>query len=164
MRQLDDDDELLLDQARSALAAIEMDGKIHRGRVDPIWRAIAADLLNDEDAARWARRIAKNVVRDVLDDKSQDRDDRALKALCLIGQGQDPNVGHTAAMLEVILAFERLAGAQARLLGHSVKSMPTKDRKRYLLRSMRAAGCYAGLPYASARKRLDRLLEKMTAG
>jgi hypothetical protein len=158
MRQLDENEELLLLSARDALAAIELDGKVQRNRVDQIWRAIAADLLNDEDTAVWARRVAKTVVRDVLDDKSQDRDDRARKALGLHGRGQsDDQAGRT---LDAILVFERLACAQANMLGNVREIVPTMKRNRNLLHSMRAAGCYRDLSDSIALGRLRRLLEK----
>ncbi len=161
MRRLDIEEELLLHSARRALAAIEFDGKVQRDRVDPIWRAIAADLLNDEDAARWARRIAQNVVCDVLDDKSQDRDDRALKALGLYGANQHDYRAEKT--LEVILEFERFGGIQAQLQGNVVEGVPSNVRYRNLLRAMRANGCYLGVSDANALKRLKRLLVKLAA-
>lgn len=162
MSQLNDDDAMLLDRARGALATIELDGKIRRDRVDPIWRAIAADLLNDEDTARWARRIAQNVVRHVLDDKSQDRDDRALRALCLYGQGQRDELAERR--LNEVLVFERLAGALELLRGNMKKSLTVKDRELNLLSAMRASGCYHGVSDQNAVKRLRRLMAKRAAG
>jgi hypothetical protein len=157
-RELDDNEQMLLLNARDAIAAIKIDKKIQRVRVDPIWRAIASGLLNDEDTANWARCVARSVVRDVLDDKSQDRDDRALKALGIYGQGQSDD--RTESELEAALTLERLAGAQARLHGKVQEPVTKAERHRNLVRSLRAAGCYRGVPDQAALKRLRRLLQK----
>jgi hypothetical protein len=62
-----------------------------RGPVDTIWRAIAAGVLSDEDTARWARIVAADVVKNVIDNKEvpEERPRRALSALQLSGQADE---------------------------------------------------------------------------
>lgn len=85
-RDIPDQDERLALDALDALRDFDWSSKRpSRGRVDTIWRAIAAGVLSDEDAARWARSIAQDVVEHVIEDTSSDRSERALKALKLSG-------------------------------------------------------------------------------
>lgn len=81
--------ELLLD-AVSALRSFSPSNpeSRRRGRVDAIWRAIAAGILVDEDAAQWAKIVARDVVENVIDTKDdpEDRPKRALAALKLSGR------------------------------------------------------------------------------
>jgi len=159
MRGIEEGEEQLLISACEALTSIERDGKRPRALVDLVWRAIAANILDDADTARWARRIAKDVVANILDDKSFDRDDRALKALGLFGQGQDYAPVVTA--MEQILAFENLAKAQDRLRGEVSKVEPLRHRRRRLLTKLRAYGHFQNISDQSALKRIHRILEKL---
>ncbi len=83
--------ELLLD-AVSALRSFSRSNPrtLRRSRVDAIWRAVAAGILSDEDAARWAKIVAEDVVKNVIDKKNppEDRPKRALAALQLSGREQ----------------------------------------------------------------------------
>lgn len=60
-----------------------------RAQADSIWRAIAAGVLSDASAAKWARWVAKDVVANVIEDTSDQhcRPERALKALKISGKG-----------------------------------------------------------------------------
>ena len=69
-----------------------------RGPIDTIWRAIAAGVLSDEDTARWARIVAADVVKHVIDDKDvpEERPRRALSALQLSSRGGGHYIEETA--------------------------------------------------------------------
>lgn len=105
----DQDERLALD-ALNALRDFDWSSKKpSRGRVDTIWRAIAAGVLSDEDVARWARSIAQDVVEHVIQDTSSDRSERALKALKLSGKAE---AGFSEkAALKGALAIPRLVAA-----------------------------------------------------
>lgn len=80
--------------ALEALDALrEFDPAKHkkRGPIDTIWRAIAAGVLSDEDTARWARIVAADVVKNVIENKEmpEDRPRRALSALQLSGSADE---------------------------------------------------------------------------
>ena len=104
-----DDERLALD-ALEALRNFDWNSrKPSRGKVDVRWRAIATGLLSDEDTARWAQQIAKNVVKHVIEDTSSDRSERALKALKLTGKAEAGYSEQVA--LSGALAVQRLVSA-----------------------------------------------------
>lgn len=100
-----------------------------RGRVDAIWRAIDAEIMCDEDAARWAKIVAENAVKNVIDKKNppEDRPKRALAALQLCGREER----HSADWQHLELALQvigRLAHG-----GHYVPQSPAKRAKALML-------------------------------
>jgi hypothetical protein len=153
MSDWDEEAEEMLFDALDALRAIEVEGKPARRHVDIIWRAIAKGVLNDEDTTKWARRIAGNVVEDVIENKSgqSERARRALAALELHDQGDTRH--RERRILEEILMIQRLASKLNQLTGGE----PIKISRRDLLRAMRAQGCYQGLPDNAALQRMDKL-------
>lgn len=149
------DDELLALDALEALRHIDWSSrKPSRGKVDVIWRAIAAGLLSDEDTARWARQIAKNVVKDVIEDTSSDRPERALKALKLTGKTEAGFSEQIA--LRDALAYRRLTSA---LTGKPFIS-PTPAEAGDLLR---AQGSYLGIKRKAGNDRAGRALKNLLA-
>ncbi len=163
MTGLTDKEEQLLFRALGALKAVENDGSLLRGDVDLIWRAIAANLLNDRDTARWARRIAREVVSNVIDDvgRSEDRPKRALRALRIIGS-RDTNFDELEALKDEI-ANEKYLNGIGRALGLLKDRQKVKFSDLDLLERMRARGFYPNLSNNNALKRLQRLLEKIPA-
>jgi hypothetical protein len=86
---LDEEVRLLMDAVFALRSFCLSDPKSRRrGRVDAIWRAIAAGILVDKDAALWAKIVATDVVKNVIDkkDNAEDRPKRALAALKLSGR------------------------------------------------------------------------------
>lgn len=57
-----------------------------REQSDAIWIAIANNMLPEELVVKWVTWIAKDVVTNVIQNKSSQRADRALKALKLSGR------------------------------------------------------------------------------
>jgi len=158
-----DEDEEVPYEALKALKAVERDGKKGRGPVDLIWRAIADDDLSDEDTARWARSIAQQVVKNVIDDKSGspgERARRALQALRLYGPEDEPY--RERQVLEFILAVEGLSHIEGGGLFERPPNFgPVKFTRSELLGRMRDQGCYDGVRDKDALKRIDRLLEHL---
>lgn len=161
MSGLSDDEEKLLFGALEALKAVENEGSSRRADVDLIWKAIAADLLNDEDTARWARRIAVDIVSNVINDSSspEDRPKRALRALKIIGPEDKNNDAMSALMW--IIETEKYLNALGRIQGLLVDEQYVKFSDNDLLERMRAKGFYSDLSTGNALKRLERLLEKI---
>lgn len=101
--KIDCDEQLAL-AALSALRHFDWNTeKPSRGAVDTIWRAIAQELLSEEETTRWARQIAKSVVQNVIEDKSADRPKRALIALRLHGKAEPDFVSRSILMSEMAL-------------------------------------------------------------
>ena len=117
-----DQAERLALEAIDALRSFDPDKKKpDRGPPDTIWRAIDAGVLSDENTVKWARIVAADVVKNVIDNKadSQDRPKRALLALKLHGPGGQHYIEKRA--LELILGWERF---RALLNGHTY-TVPT---------------------------------------
>lgn len=154
-RDIPDQDERLALDALEVLRDFDWSSKKpSRGRVDTIWRAIAAGVLSDEDAARWARSVAQDVVDYVIQDTSSDRSERALKALKLSGKAE---AGFSEeATLKRTLALPRLAAA---LTGRDFV-VPTSAQAGDILRQ---EGSYVGVPRKAANDRARRVLEKLLA-
>ena len=158
MSRLSEEDEELLFKAREALTAIERDGKRLRARVDLIWRAIAADLLNNMDTARWARRVAKEVVDEVMLTSPEDRPKRALRALNIIGV-EDKNLKESDALKRIFDAEKHL-NMLGRLRGFLKDGQSVNLTGLEIIERMRAEGFYSRISDSNALKRLDRLREK----
>lgn len=154
-RDIPDQDERLALDALEALRDFEWSSKRpSRGKVDTIWRAIAAGVLSDEDAARWARSIAQDVVEHVIEDTSSDRSERALKALKLSGKAE---AGFSEeAALKSALAIPRLGA----LLAGKPFVMPTPAQTADILRQ---EGSYVGVPRKAANDRAGRVLKRLLA-
>jgi hypothetical protein len=140
--------------ACDSLAATRKDGKRSSERSEAIWRAIDADVLCDADVARWCRLIAKDVVANVIADRSERRDDRALQALRL---GRNIQNHAEKAFVRQWLAYWDLGAFQAQ---HEGKPRPAKKEKR-LLAAMRAEGFYDGLTDENAKKRIKTILREV---
>ena len=148
----DQDERLALD-ALEALRDFDWSSrKPTRGRVDTIWRAIAAGVLSDEDAARWARSIAQDVVEHVIQDTSSDRSERALKALKLSGKAEAGFSEEVA--LKSALAIQRLGAA---LTGKSFV-LPTPAQAGDILRE---EGIYTEVKRKAANDRAGRVLKAL---
>lgn len=158
MSRLREEDEELLFRAREALTAIERDGKRLRARVDLIWRAIAADLLNNADTAKWARRVAKEVVDEVMLSSPEDRPKRALRALNIIGV-EDKNLKEAEALKRIFDA-EKYLNMFGRLHGLLKDEQKVNFTDLEIIERMRAEGLYSKLSNSNALKRLARLREK----
>lgn len=154
-RDIPDQDERLALDALEALRDFDWSSKKpSRGRVDTIWRGIAAGVLSDEDAARWARSIAQDVVEHVIEDTSSDRSERALKALKLSGKAE---AGFSEeAALKSALAIPRLVAA---LTGRPFVA-PTPAQAGEILRE---EGRYVGIPRKASNDRAGRVLKTMLA-
>jgi hypothetical protein len=149
-----DDERLALD-ALEALRNFDWNStKPSRGKVDVIWRAIATGLLSDEDTARWAQKIAKNVVKHVIEDTSTDRPERALKALKLTGKAEAGYSEQVA--LSGTLASKRLVSA---LTGKAFVP-PTPVEAADILR---AQGSYQGIKRKAGNDRAGRALKNLLA-
>jgi hypothetical protein len=150
----DHDERLALD-ALEALRHFDWNSrKPSRGAVDVIWRAIATGLLSDEDTARWARQIGKDVVKHVIEDTSTDRPERALRALKLSGK-TEAGFSEQAA-LKYALASRRLVSA---LTGKPFVS-PTPAEAADILR---AQGFYQGVQRKAGNDRARRVLKNLLA-
>lgn len=107
-----------------------------RGRVDAIWRAIDAGIMSDEDAARWAKIVAEDVVKNVINkkDEPENRPKRALAALQL--SGREERHGSDWQVLEsAIQVIGRLEHG-----GHYVPQSPAQ-----LAKTLKAWGYFDGL-------------------
>lgn len=107
-----------------------------RGRVDAIWRAVAAGILFDEDAARWAKIVAEDVVKNVIDkkDEPENRPKRALAALQLSGR-EERHCSDWQVLESAIQVIERWAHG-----GHYTAQSPAQRAK-----ALREWGYFDGL-------------------
>jgi hypothetical protein len=137
-----------------SLVATLKDGKRSSERSEAIWRAIDADVLCDADVAQWCRLIAKDVVENVIADRRERRDDRALQALRL---GRNIQNADEKAFVKQWLGYWTLSALQAQQEG---KPKPAKKKIR-LLAAMRAEGFYDGLNDKNAMKRIDTILSEI---
>lgn len=125
-----------------------------RGPIDTIWRAIAAGVLSDEDTARWARIVAADVVKNVLDDKEvpEDRPRRALSALQLSSRGADHYIERKE--LERMMGWERF---RAHLRGEAYVNRGPAEAARMLS----AEGHFEGLTIREMTNRVGKWLSNM---
>jgi hypothetical protein len=86
-----------------------------REQAHAVWMTIAKGILPDDDTVRWARWVARDVVENVLNDKSTQRANRSLKALKLSGHGNSKradkvNAGTREAIQEAASIYILQAG------------------------------------------------------
>lgn len=133
--------------AQWAIASIRNEPKIWAIHAETIWKAINNNNLNDEDTAYWCRLIAKDVVKNVIENRIEGRDDRALHSLKLVGN-------HAKTVTEQMFVWSWL------LIHEQDAPTSTIERDKRLLAAMQAAGLYDGVKVKDAMKRLKRLLQK----
>lgn len=150
--EVDSDEQLAL-AALSALRGFDWNSnRPSRGAVDTIWRAIARELLSEEDTARWARQIAKNVVKNVIEGTDTGRPERAIIALRLQGRAEPDFVARTA--LEHELAMPRLVAVL-----NGEKFGPTKPAKTADI--LRNLGFYSGISRKAGNDRTRTILHSL---
>ena len=118
--------------ALGAFRTFDTDQKTkYRGPVDTIWRAIHAGVLSDEDTIKWARIVAHDVVKNVIDDKGdpENRPKRALKALQISGIDKKHYIEKIA--LEHLFALDKIAAA----LGGKTFILPAPAQAARLLKA-----------------------------
>jgi hypothetical protein len=141
-------------EALDALREFDPSKCNQRGPIDTIWRAIAAGVLSDEDTARWARIVAVDVVKHVIDDKDvpEDRPRRALSALQLSSRGGDHYIANRD--LERMIGWGRF---RAYLRGEAyVKPGPAEAA-----RMLSAEGHFEGLTIREITNRVGKWLSNM---
>jgi hypothetical protein len=154
MNGADEEEEAYLINAVDALRSFPSPSDRARRDVDIIWRAIADQVLSDEDTAYWARLVAKDVVSMVLDDASdqENRPKRALKALQLNGK-LDFNFSEIAALqleVDLLMAVERIEGKD------HVPLSPAEAGKR-----LAVLGFGRGVSQKALNDRAGRMLKKL---
>jgi len=139
-----------------------------RAGVEAIWRAIAhGGLLSDEDTAKWAKFVAEDVVKNVIDETKERhrRPNRAAAALKI--------VGHAEKNSEEYEELQRLLFLSALIrLKIKAPNTPIDERKELekdplsmrlsptaLAEVLLARGSFQGLSLPQAEGRTRRLLE-----
>ena len=141
-----------------------------RAGVEAIWRAIAhGGLLSDEDTAKWAKFVAEDLVKNVIDETKEPhrRPYRAAAALKIVGHAEK-NIEELEELRNILWVFTELR------IGLSDPRTPNELKQKIedcllsgrpseteIAKVLLARGFFKGLSLKKAAKRTERLLERL---
>ena len=141
-----------------------------RAGVEAIWRAIAhGGLLSGEDTAKWAKFVAEDVVKNVIDETKEPhrRPNRAAAALKIVGHAEN-NIEELEELRNILWAFTELkiglSDPRTPLeLKQKIKDVLSSDRPppTQFAKELVARGFFKGISLKKAAKRTERLLERL---